>query len=91
MMFTNDCMMFTNDCMMCTDAGKFILTSLELYYVKFHGMVSSVMFIDGVKAKNLGNIQRYTSITLYPTLPLYTIIIIFDTVLRQKGNLEHEK
>ena len=44
-------MMFTNDCMMCTDAGKFILTSLELYYVKLHGMVSSVMFIDGVKAK----------------------------------------
>ena len=29
--------------------------------------------------------------TLYPTAPLYNIIIIFDTVLRQKGNLEREK
>ena len=32
-----------------------------------------------------GNIHRYTPITLYPTVSLYNnIIIIFDTVLRQK-------
>ena len=31
------------------------------------------------------------TITLYPTAPLYNIIITFDTILRQKGNLEHEK
>ena len=29
-------------------------------------------------------IRRYTPITSYPTVPLYNIIIIFDTVLRQK-------
>ena len=29
------------------------------------------------------NIQRYTPIALYPTAPLYNIIIIFDKVLRQ--------
>ena len=36
----------------------------------------------------------YTPITLYPTAPLYKMIIIiflYDTVLRQKGNFEHEK
>ena len=32
-------------------------------------------------------LPRYTPITLYPTAPLYNIIIIFDTVLRQKGIL----
>ena len=43
------------------------------------------------KAKHLGNIQRYTPITLYTTLPFYNIIIIFDTVVTQKRNIEHEK
>ena len=38
-----------------------------------------------------GNIQRYTPITLYPTAPLYNIIIIYDTILRQKQNVKHEK
>ena len=38
-----------------------------------------------------GNIHRYTPITLYPTLPFYNIIIIFDTVVTQKRNIEHEK
>ena len=28
---------------------------------------------------------------IIPTAPLDIIILIFDTVLRQKGNLEHEK
>ena len=37
------------------------------------------------------NIHRYTPITLYPTAPLYDIIIIFDTVLRQKRICEREK
>ena len=37
------------------------------------------------------NTQRHTPIILYPTAPLYNIIIIFDTVLRQKRNLEHGK
>ena len=37
-----------------------------------------------VKAKHLGNIHRYTPITLYPIVPLSNIIIIFDTVVRQK-------
>ena len=32
---------------------------------------------------HLGNIQRYTPIKLYPTAPLYNIIIIYDTILRQ--------
>ena len=35
--------------------------------------------------------NRYTPITLYPTLPFYNIIIIFDTVVTQKRNIEHEK
>ena len=39
----------------------------------------------------VGNIHRYTPITLYPTLPFYNIIIIFDTVVTQKRNIEHEK
>ena len=39
----------------------------------------------------IGNIQRYTPITSYPTAPLYNIIIIYDTILRQKRNLKHEK
>ena len=39
----------------------------------------------------LENIHRYTPITLYPTLPFYNIIIIFDTVVTQKRNIEHEK
>ena len=30
---------------------------------------------------HLGNIQRYTPITLYPTAPLYNIITIDDTIL----------
>ena len=34
--------------------------------------------------------ERYTPITLYPTLPFYNIIIIFDTVVTQKRNIEHE-
>ena len=34
---------------------------------------------------------RYTPITAYQTAPNYNTIIIFETVLRQKGNLEHEK
>ena len=29
--------------------------------------------------------------TLYPTLPIYNIIIIFDTLLRRKRNIEQEK
>ena len=41
--------------------------------------------------QNVGNIQRYTPIILYPTASLYNIIVLFDTVLRQKGNLEHVK
>ena len=32
----------------------------------------------------MGNIQRYTPVTLYPKAPLYNIIIIVDTVLKQK-------
>ena len=36
-------------------------------------------------------IQRYTPITVDQTPPIYNIIIIFDTVLRQKGNFEHGK
>ena len=35
--------------------------------------------------------KRYTPITLYPTAPLYDIIIIFDTVLRQKRICKREK
>ena len=30
-------------------------------------------------------------INLHPIAPLYNIIIIFDTVLGQKRNIEHEK
>ncbi len=35
----------------------------------------------------------YTPITLHPTAPLYNIIIIilYDTILRQKRNFKHEK
>ena len=33
---------------------------------------------------HLGNIQRYIPITLYPSAPLYNIIIMFDTVRRKK-------
>ncbi len=40
---------------------------------------------------NVGNIQRYTLVTLYPKAPLSNIIIIGDTVLRQKRNFKHEK
>ena len=35
--------------------------------------------------------QRYTPITLYPTAPLYNVIIIYDTILRQKRNFKYEK
>ena len=35
--------------------------------------------------------QRYTLNTLHPKAPLYYIIIIVDTVLRQKQNFEHER
>ena len=41
-------------------------------------------------SENLGNIHRYPPITLYPTLPFYNIIIIFDTVVTHKRNIEHE-
>ena len=44
-----------------------------------------------VKAKLFRNIQRYTPITLHPKAPLYNIIIIVDTVRRQKLNFKHEK
>ena len=44
-----------------------------------------------IKDKNVGNIQRYTPDTLYPKAPLYNIIIIVDTVLRQKRKFKHEK
>ena len=40
-------------------------------------------FFLEIKAKLL-EIQRYTLITLHPKAPLYNIIIIVDTVLRQK-------
>ena len=33
----------------------------------------------------------YTPITLYPTAPLYNIIIIYDTILRQRRHFKHEK
>ena len=34
----------------------------------------------------------HTNYTVYQTAPIYNInLIIFDTVLRQKGNIEHEK
>ncbi len=36
-------------------------------------------------------IQRYTQITVYQTAPIYNIFLLFDKVLRQKGNHEHEK
>ncbi len=39
----------------------------------------------------MGNIQRYTPVRLYPKAPHYSIIIIVDTVLRQKRNVKHEK
>ena len=45
------------------------------------------MGMDG----NVGNIQRYTQVTLYPKAPLYNIIIIVDTVLRQKRNFKTRK
>ena len=51
-------------------------------------------FMSGILYYNsvfLGNIQRYTSITVDQTAPIYNIIIMFDTVLGQKGNFEHEK
>ena len=32
-----------------------------------------------------------TPVTLYPKAPLYNIIIIVDTVLRQKRNFKYEK
>ena len=41
-----------------------------------------------VKAKNVGNIQRYTSITLCPTAPLYNLIIIFYTVLLGRNEIK---
>ena len=34
---------------------------------------------------------QYTPITLYPTAPLYNIVIIFDAVLRQKRNFLNTK
>ena len=41
--------------------------------------------------QGVGNVQRYTPLTLYSTAPLYNIrFIIFDTVLRQKQNFEHK-
>ena len=36
-------------------------------------------------------IQPYIPITLYPTAPLYNILIIYDTILRKKRNFKHEK
>ena len=44
-----------------------------------------------VKAKHVVNIKRYTPIACYTTAPLYNIIIIFGTVVRQKRNFKHEK
>ena len=41
--------------------------------------------------QRVGNIQRYTPIALYPTVPRYDAIILIDTVLRQKRNFEHGK
>ena len=46
--------------------------------------------ITGTKSYILGNIHRYTPITLYSTGPLQNIIIIFHVVLRQKRNYKHE-
>ena len=43
------------------------------------------------KIYEISSNRAYTPITLYSTVPLYHIIIIFDTVLRQKRNIEHEK
>ena len=39
----------------------------------------------------MGNIQRYTPVRLYPKAPLYSIIIIVDTVLRQNRNIQTRK
>ena len=50
-------------------------------------MLSTYTFLQ---QHNLGDIQRYTQIALYPTASLCNIIIIFDTVLTQKRNVEHE-
>ena len=55
----------------------------------------SALDIDGgyavTQSYNLANIHLYTPITLYPTAPLYIIIIIFDTVLRQKRICKRER
>ena len=40
---------------------------------------------------NIVNIHRYTPITLYPTAPLYNIIIIFDTVLIGRNEFVNAK
>ena len=42
---------------------------------------------------NVDIIQRYTPITVDQTASLYNIIIIilYDTILRQKRNFKHEK
>ena len=56
------------------------------------GMFNSNPMIPQYLKLNLRvNIHRYTPITLYPTAPLYDIIIIFDTVLRQKRICKREK
>ena len=44
-----------------------------------------------VKAEINPHIQRYTPITCYTTAPRYNIIIMFDTVVRQKRNFKHER
>ena len=39
----------------------------------------------------LGYILRYTPIELYPTAPLYNIITVYYTILRQKRHFKHER
>ena len=52
------------------------------------------MKINYIKMK-FTNIHNYAAtiqlVALYPTVPFYNIIIKFYNVLRQKGNIEHEK
>ena len=68
-------------------------TSTVRYFVRKLKYFESRDFAEtshGNLKLTLGNMQRYTPIRIYPTAPLYNIII-YDTILRQERHFKHEK
>ena len=49
------------------------------------------VYSSHVKAKIKAMPSYYTTITCYTFVPLYKIIIIFYSVVRQEQNIKHEK